>query len=161
MKNFILVLIFSIGFMVCGAAPPTTDKEKAPVETIQQDGTQCEAAATVYNLVTYGEAQAIAGNSVSVSVDQLMEENRLFASLSPFPQADIEDPPQLEEGDTVLDYIKKNWLWLLGVFIPVLEVIVRLTPTEKDNTILSRLLSLLGRFIPNLRKGGGTHATPS
>ena len=94
------------------------------------------------------------------TVDDLRSEEHLYASLSTDPQYELEDPPAIEEGESLADYAKRNWKWLAAVFILLLEFIVRLTPTKKDNAILSRFLGVLGTIVPNLKKGGGTH-TPS
>lgn len=63
-----------------------------------------------------------------------------------------------EPGDVVQDggnFILENWAVLLLGLLSFLEVITRLTPTEKDNTILAKLQGLLNVFLPNLKKGGG------
>ena len=44
-------------------------------------------------------------------------------------------------------------LALAGLF----EVIVRLTPTKTDNTILARVLWVLNKIIPNRKKNGNTY----
>ena len=53
------------------------------------------------------------------------------------------------------NFFNDNWgalvIGLLGFF----DVVARLTPTEKDNSIVNFLLSLFNAIIPNLRKGGG------
>lgn len=38
-----------------------------------------------------------------------------------------------------------------------LEVVVNLTPSEKDNSLLLKVKKLLGFLFPNLKKGGGKH----
>jgi hypothetical protein len=43
-------------------------------------------------------------------------------------------------------------LGLLGFF----DLVARLTPTEKDNSIVNFLMTLFNAIIPNLRKGGGS-----
>ena len=37
--------------------------------------------------------------------------------------------------------------------IAVLEVVVRLTPSEKDNSILNKVIWVIEKFIPNRSKG--------
>ena len=41
--------------------------------------------------------------------------------------------------------------------IAVAEIVVKLTPSEKDNAFLVRVVTALSALIPNLRKGGGKH----
>ena len=59
-----------------------------------------------------------------------------------------------------MNWFVENWLELIGILsglIGVAEIVVLLTPTEKDNTVLDRIKSALSAVIPNLRKGGGVH----
>jgi hypothetical protein len=52
-----------------------------------------------------------------------------------------------------------DWKTLLLAFFAVMEAVVRLTPSEKDNSIVSKIVtigtSLLNFILPNRRKGGG------
>ena len=50
-----------------------------------------------------------------------------------------------------MEFIKENWLVLLLGLVGFWEVIVRLTPTTKDDTILEFIKSLIG-IIPTNRK---------
>lgn len=78
------------------------------------------------------------------------------------PAADVyvvqnlpEQPPG-EAEKTFLDIIKENWGSLLLGLLAFVELLVRLTPTEKDNSILNMIIKFLNVLIPNLKKGGGT-----
>jgi len=59
------------------------------------------------------------------------------------------------EKTTTGSFLARNWgaltLGLLGFF----DLVARLTPSEKDNSILNFLNSVLNAIIPNLKKGGG------
>jgi hypothetical protein len=55
-----------------------------------------------------------------------------------------------------MDFIKENWVPLLFGFIGFVEVITRLTPTTKDDTVLQWIKTILDAIIPNRAKGGGT-----
>jgi len=59
------------------------------------------------------------------------------------------------EKETPKEFILRNWgalaLGLMGFF----DVIARLTPSTKDNTILNLLTTVFNVLIPNLKKGGG------
>jgi hypothetical protein len=57
----------------------------------------------------------------------------------------------------MLELLKENYIPLLAGLIAFAEVIVRITPSEKDNSILKKITDILFFFIPNLKKGGGTH----
>ena len=54
------------------------------------------------------------------------------------------------------NFFSDNWgalvIGLLGFF----DVVARLTPTEKDNSIVNFLMTLFNAIIPNFKKGGGS-----
>jgi hypothetical protein len=60
----------------------------------------------------------------------------------------------------VWNWLVENWgsilMGLLGL-LGVIEVIVKLTPTEKDNAWFKWLKDLFDKLIPNRSKYGGTH----
>lgn len=56
-----------------------------------------------------------------------------------------------------MEALKDNWLPLVLALIALAEVVVNLTPSKKDNSILLKIKNLLGMFIPNVKKGGGKH----
>lgn len=51
--------------------------------------------------------------------------------------------------------LKNFWLYFT-LIIPVLEVIVRITPTQADNSILNLIKMLLDSWIPNRKKKDGS-----
>ena len=59
---------------------------------------------------------------------------------------------QAEGGNFLLD----NWGVLLLGLIGFFDLVARLTPTQKDNSIVNFLFSLFSSIIPNLKKGGGS-----
>lgn len=52
-------------------------------------------------------------------------------------------------------FISNNWGVLTLSLLAFAETIVRLTPSEKDNSILKLISTILNSIIPNLKKGGG------
>ena len=54
------------------------------------------------------------------------------------------------------EFIKEHWVVLLLGVVALAEVVVRLTPTKKDDTILEKIKLLLDIFLPNKKKSGGT-----
>lgn len=56
----------------------------------------------------------------------------------------------------LIDWFTKNWAYIVGA-LGIIEIIVRLTPSEKDNAYFAWFSNLLDSIIPNLKKGGGTH----
>ena len=65
-----------------------------------------------------------------------------------------------EQGNTIAqiwEWIKANlWPLLIGL-LGFVEVVVRLTPTQKDDAWFEWLKNIIDALIPNMRKGGGRH----
>lgn len=57
----------------------------------------------------------------------------------------------------MIEYFKLNWEWLVPALFITLEAIVRITPTDKDNSLLEKVKELFDFLLPNLKKGGGVH----
>ncbi|WP_299576715.1 hypothetical protein [uncultured Sunxiuqinia sp.] len=70
-----------------------------------------------------------------------------------------EDPPTVSEKSFV-DLLKENWLGVLLGLLGFIEIIVRLTPTKKDDSLLNKLYKILDFLIPNFRQGGGRFTPP-
>jgi hypothetical protein len=91
----------------------------------------------------------------SVSADQptVKMENRQTATATVTQEMGV---VSLEaEKPTVGGFLVENWGVLSLSLLSFLEVITRLTPSEKDNTVLSFVSKLLNVIIPNFKKGGG------
>jgi hypothetical protein len=54
-------------------------------------------------------------------------------------------------------FLLANWLATLVLLLGIVEVVVRLTPSEKDNSVFNFIYGWIDRFIPNLKTGGQTH----
>ncbi|HET6557502.1 MAG TPA: hypothetical protein VFG54_09325 [Prolixibacteraceae bacterium] len=59
------------------------------------------------------------------------------------------------EKQSLGGFLAHNWGILSLSLISFLEVVTRLTPSVKDNTVLTFLSNVLNVLIPNLKKGGG------
>ena len=64
----------------------------------------------------------------------------------------------------MIDWIQENWGQIVQITLilyAIAEVVVKLTPSEKDNSILKKVAEIVNQIIdavvPNLKKGGGTH----
>ena len=53
------------------------------------------------------------------------------------------------------EFIKLNWEYILSAIIFGAELIVRLTPSKKDNSILNWVVKGVDFFLPNRKKLGG------
>lgn len=56
-----------------------------------------------------------------------------------------------------IKFFTEHWVALLVGLLAFIEVIVRCTPTEKDNTIFAIIKRIIDLFIPNRKKSGGSH----
>lgn len=71
---------------------------------------------------------------------------------------DVGDPdPGPAKSGGLLGFIKDYWALLLPAILALVEVIVRITPTTKDDSVFNFLKYLLDKIIPNARAGGGQH----
>jgi hypothetical protein len=68
---------------------------------------------------------------------------------------DTAEQPPGEADKTFWQLIADNWGSLLLALLGFVELLVRLTPTEKDNSILNMIIKFLNVILPNLKKGGG------
>ena len=46
---------------------------------------------------------------------------------------------------------------LVVALVLILEIVVNLTPSDKDNSILLKIKNVIAFLFPNRRKGGGKH----
>ncbi len=62
-----------------------------------------------------------------------------------------------EASSSFIDILKENWGTVLTGLLTFLSVIVRLTPTKKDDDILNWIIKILNAIVPNRKAGGGVH----
>ncbi|HCY41019.1 MAG TPA: hypothetical protein DHV48_06635 [Prolixibacteraceae bacterium] len=60
------------------------------------------------------------------------------------------------EQETTGNFLIENWGVLLLGLLGFFDLVVRLTPTEKDNSIVNFLMTIFNAIIPNFKKGGGS-----
>lgn len=66
-------------------------------------------------------------------------------------------PEVAPETNSASNFLKDNWMELLFAVIALAEVVVRLTPTKKDDSILNWVVKILNAIFPNRKKDGGKH----
>ena len=54
------------------------------------------------------------------------------------------------------EFLIENWYSILIGLVPVVWIVVRLTPTEKDDKIWGFIAKMIN-MIPDNKKGGGKH----
>ena len=64
---------------------------------------------------------------------------------------------KLITNNIIMDILQNlDWQVILWSLVAILEVVVRLTPSEKDNSILNKVVWVLGKLVPNKKKDGKT-----
>ncbi len=69
---------------------------------------------------------------------------------------DLVTPEQTNVEQPAGNFLTDHWGALLLGLLGFFDLIARLTPTEKDNSIVNFLLTIFNAIIPNFRKGGGS-----
>jgi len=92
------------------------------------------------------QAMASVGSSSETSVKQCVEISGPVAV-----ESTVIESTEGEQGN----FFTNNWGALLLGLLSFYDTIARLTPSNKDNSIVSFLSKLFNVIIPNLKKGGG------
>ncbi len=67
------------------------------------------------------------------------------------------DPTSVENVSDAKGFWLANWKALLGLLLVLVEGVLRLTPSERDNSIFSFLKMILDSVLPNFSKPNGKH----
>jgi len=81
-----------------------------------------------------------------------LPETTISASVSSSIEATVGDLEPLAKGN----FFTNNWGALLMGLLGFADLVARLTPSVKDNSILNLLNTIINAIIPNLKKGGGS-----
>ncbi len=155
MKKYFFLILLLVGLLACSTAPPPNETAEVFASEVLTTDNFVSCNATI--LSQEWEVPGKSGDLV-ISVDNLEDENNLYASLSTGYQGETEAPNEvIDDG---LGFFKEHWIALLIGILAFVKIVVNLTPSEKDNKIFAWLDTLINSIIPNLKKGGGTHATP-
>ena len=127
MKNLILVMILMIGLLV---TLPYGNQVQASNPTDQ-------TSFAVDNPNTAPAALA-------------QEEGGVASTSSPTLEATVAEPVEAS------NFFSDNWGALVMGILGFIDLVARLTPTEKDNSIVNFLATLFNAIIPNFKKGGGS-----
>lgn len=66
-------------------------------------------------------------------------------------------PDSAQEAVSASNFFKDNWIELLFAVLALAEVVVRLTPTKKDDSVLNWIIKIINAILPNRKKDGGKH----
>ena len=143
MKNTFLVIILMIGMLVTMAM-----------------GNQVKAKALSHPELVSGTLPQPAGHPelaelISAPPTELVSascpETTISASISSSIETTVGDLEPVGKGN----FFSNNWGALLMGLLGFADLVTRLTPSVKDNSILNFLSSVINAIIPNLKKGGG------
>lgn len=102
------------------------------------------------------------GDEITQVIDQdpaINENGDAINTTDPVGPDPVDEVPEPTAWENVWAFFKAHWgALILGLFA-FIEVVVRLTPTEKDDAWFNWIKSLIDAIIPNRSKFGGTHPT--
>jgi hypothetical protein len=133
---------------------------------VSEDALHCKRGEVSYkdmaNVSRYSDSEVLRQKPPLLSLKENVYQKDLRDSDSDKPKrrcevlrAQIGDDTSAPMG--VGDFLRLYWGKLLLGLLGFVELIVRLTPTEKDNSIFNLLYSIINALIPNLKSSGGTH----
>lgn len=75
------------------------------------------------------------------------------------PQAPLEEEPADDAAGTggLLNFIQEHWPALVVLLLAFIEGLLRLTPSEADNSIFNLLKRIIDALLPNRRAAGGLY----
>ena len=134
MKNTFLVIILTIGMLVAMAIGNQV------TATVLTDQSSCHP-------------ELVSGPPASQLASASYPETTISAFVSSSIETTVSEP-SLPAGKG--NFFTNNWGALLMGLLGLSDLIARLTPSAKDNSIINFLTSVINAIIPNMKKGGGS-----
>jgi len=100
---------------------------------------------------TSQEASVLESDPSAELISAGLPSTTISASVSSSIEATVDDAVPVATGN----FFTNNWGALLMGLLGFADLVARLTPSVKDNSILNFLSTILNAIIPNLKKGGG------
>jgi hypothetical protein len=75
----------------------------------------------------------------------------------PLLRAQVGGDTPIVEDLSFWEVVMLNWVAIVSSILGIFELAVRLTPTEKDNSIFSFIKKIIDFFLPNKNVAGGVH----
>jgi len=138
MKNIFLFAILMIGLLVSMTIGKQLMASHPVPSARDQDLPQVASV-----LVSDPSAELISAS---------LPETTISASVSSSIEATVGDDAPIATGN----FFTNNWGALLMGLLGFADLVTRLTPSVKDNSILNFISSIINAIIPNLKKGGGS-----
>ncbi|HAH23779.1 MAG TPA: hypothetical protein DCL77_08480 [Prolixibacteraceae bacterium] len=98
---------------------------------------------------------------VTITDNQVMASSSILSSGNTATLAGEQGDVQIAFEQTTIgnevsgNFFADNWGHLLIGLLGFFDVVARLTPTTKDNSIVNFLTTVINAIIPNFKKGGG------
>ena len=145
MKNTFLIMILMTGLMVA-----LVIGNQVTASVLNDQSCHPELVSSHPELVSGPPQLASVGHSELVSAS--CPETTISASVSSSIETTIGEP-SVPSGKG--NFFLNNWGALLMGLLGFSDLIARLTPSAKDNSIINFISSVINAVIPNLKKGGG------
>ena len=159
MKNIISIFILMIGLFVSHPELVSSHPELVSGPTVELVSTShpelVSGPPVELALSSHPELVSVPSELVSVPSELVSASypgTTISAKASSSIEATVGDLVPIEKGN----FFSRNWGALLMGLLGFADLVTRLTPSEKDNSILNFLVSIFNAIIPNLKKGGGT-----
>ena len=109
-------------------------------------------------LVTLPYGNQVQASNSSDQTSFVVDNQSTAPAALPQEEGGVQAPPeQINVGqETTGNFFSDNWGALVMGILGFVDLVARLTPTEKDNSIVNFLMTLFNAIIPNFKKGGGS-----
>jgi hypothetical protein len=109
-------------------------------------------------LVTLPPGNQVQASSFQDQTSFVVDNQKTAPAALAQEEGGVQAPPeQTNVGqETSGNFFSNNWGAMLMGILGFVDLVARLTPSEKDNSIVNFLMSLFNAVIPNLKKGGGS-----
>ena len=144
MKNIFLITILMIGLLV---SMSIDTQVKASVLSHPELASHPELVSGPHQV-----ASVLLTTPSAELMSSSLPETTISASLNSSIEATVGDMEPVAKSN----FFTNNWGALLMGLLGFADLVTRLTPSVKDNSILNFLTSVINAIIPNLKKGGGS-----
>jgi hypothetical protein len=140
MKHFILMLCLGLVSLFAACNPDITANGGRPTV----DGQCADTVALEHKALPHANDAALSGLSSSTVV---RPSSSVYAQI----------PTDTGGGGSYFGWLKKNYAMALTMLFFMAEGVVRITPSEKDDSIVNWVKRQVDKLLPNKTKGGGEH----
>ena len=147
MKNFLVLTLMGLLLLavkVYEPKPQTLDQSQLVTATIDQD---IQTPVVSYEMTGVEPVWIVQNFTPGVQAAGVF----VFTDAQSDAESAVENNDTGQSDRTALDLMKSNWAVLLLALLGFIKVIVRITPTLKDDAVFGRIDNLLNAIIPNFQ----------